>query len=100
MIHRIVQLRFRAEATADFTAIYEESNDRIRAFPGCLHLELWRDRDDPRRFFTYSRWASDADLEAYRASDLFRQTWARTKVLFSDRPLAYSLDAFAASRAQ
>jgi heme-degrading monooxygenase HmoA len=94
MIHRIVQLRFRAEATTEFTAIYQASNERIRAFPGCRHLELWRDRDDPRRFFTYSRWESEAALEAYRHSDLFRATWAKTKVLFSDRPLVYSLDGF------
>jgi quinol monooxygenase YgiN len=94
MIQRIVQLRFRPEATADFIAIFEASQDRIRAFPGCLHLELWRDRSDPRRFFTYSRWKSEAALEQYRHSDLFRSTWAKTKVLFSDRPVAYSLDRF------
>lgn len=92
MIHRIVQLRFRAEATTEFTAIFEASHEQIRRFPGCRHLELWRDRDDPRRFFTYSRWDSAAALEAYRHSDLFRTTWAKTKVLFSDRPVAYSLD--------
>ena len=94
MINRIVQLRFQAEATAEFIAIFEASQDRIRAFPGCLHLELWRDRADPRQFFTYSRWASEQALEEYRHSELFRGTWAKTKVLFSDRPRAYSLDAF------
>lgn len=94
MINRIVQLRFRPEATAEFIAIFEASQDRIRAFPGCLHLELWRDRSDPRLFFTYSHWESEEALASYRHSELFRTTWARTKVLFSDRPRAYSLDGY------
>jgi hypothetical protein len=29
-------------------------------------------------------------LEAYRSSELFEQTWAETKILFDDRPQAWS----------
>lgn len=92
MIRRIVKLTFTTENTAAFEQIFEESKDKIRAFPGCLHLELWRDRRQPEVYFTYSHWRSEDDLEAYRHSELFTRTWAATKALFGDRPAAWSVD--------
>ncbi len=91
-MRRIVRMAFRPEAVDDFLQIFEESKDKIRAFPGCLHLELWRDRSRPELCFTFSIWSGPEALEAYRHSDLFRTTWARTKVLFAERPQAWSLD--------
>ncbi len=42
--------------------------------------------------FTYSYWESEAHLNTYRHSDLFRETWAKTKVLFADKPEAWSIE--------
>ncbi len=91
-MRRIVRMAFRPEAVDAFLQIFEESKDKIRAFPGCLHLELWRDHSRPEVCFTYSLWTGPEALEAYRHSDLFRKTWARTKVLFAERPQAWSLE--------
>jgi (4S)-4-hydroxy-5-phosphonooxypentane-2,3-dione isomerase len=41
-------------------------------------------------FFTLSVWDSEASLNTYRHSDFFRTTWAKTKVLFSDKPAAWT----------
>ena len=90
MLVRIVRMTFREDALPDFHAIFDRSKAHIRAFPGNQHLELLRDPDNPAVRMTYSLW-NDADaLEAYRQSDLFRQTWAVTKVLFAERPVAFS----------
>ncbi len=91
MIKRIVKLSFREEETERFLAIFEESKDQIRQFPGCKHLELLRDVTTGNVFFTYSFWDSAEHLEAYRTSDLFKSTWSRTKKLFSDKPQAWSV---------
>lgn len=91
MIKRIVKLTFKRDKTADFLAIFDSSKDQIRAFPGCRHLELWREEGDPSVFFTYSYWEDEAALEQYRHSTLFRTTWKRTKALFADRPAAWSV---------
>jgi heme-degrading monooxygenase HmoA len=91
MIKRIVKLTFQPEKLPDFFGIYDESHELIRAFPGCQHLELFQVIDQPNICFTYSFWDSPEALEAYRHSDLFKATWARTKVLFSDRPEAWSV---------
>ncbi len=84
-------MTFDPERVDDFLAIFQESAPRIRAFPGCVHLELWRELPDSNILFTYSHWEGPEALEAYRQSDLFRTTWAKTKVLFAGKPEAWSV---------
>lgn len=91
MIKRIVKLSFQEEKIGAFLALFEETKDSIRSFPGCAHLELWNDLDEANVFFTYSYWESTDALEAYRHSALFKATWAKTKVLFNGRPRAWSV---------
>ncbi|MCF8247671.1 MAG: antibiotic biosynthesis monooxygenase [Saprospiraceae bacterium] len=90
MIKRIVKLTFKEEFLPDFMAIFEESKARIRAFDGNLHLELLQDAAQPNVLFTLSFWENEAALERYRQSGLFRATWAKTKVLFADKPAAWT----------
>ena len=95
MIQRIVKLTFRPEHTDEFEQIFEESKHHIRAREGCLRLELLRGTADPAIYFTYSYWRSEADLNAYRKSELFGRTWKRTKALFAARPEAWSTESLA-----
>ncbi|MCU0436597.1 MAG: antibiotic biosynthesis monooxygenase [Raineya sp.] len=91
MIVRIVRMFFQEDKTDDFLEIFEQSKHLIRHFEGCKHLELLRDADYKHIFCTYSYWESPEHLENYRQSDLFQSTWAKTKVLFNDKPIAFSL---------
>ncbi|MEQ8705253.1 MAG: antibiotic biosynthesis monooxygenase family protein [Phaeodactylibacter sp.] len=95
MIKRIVKLTFQPEKTDDFRAIFENSKALIRSFPGCHHLELWCNKNQPEVFFTYSYWEDEAALDRYRHSDLFKRTWAQTKVLFGGKPEAWSVEVIA-----
>lgn len=95
MITRIVKLTFQEEKTDDFLQIFEESKESIRQFPGCRHLELWREKKDLSVFFTYSCWESEEKLNRYRESEVFRQTWSRTRALFAKKPQAWSLEKIA-----
>lgn len=70
--------------------LFDASAPRIRAFPGCHHLELWQDERYPNVVTTYSHWEDAQALDQYRNSDLFRDTWSRTKPLFAARPEAHS----------
>ena len=58
---------------------------------GCKHVELMQDINNPTIFFTFSIWENPSDLEAYRQSELFKGVWAKTKVLFGDKPEAWSV---------
>lgn len=91
-IKRIVKLTFEEDKINDFLTIFEESKRHIRQMDGCEHLELWQSTNKKNVLFTYSFWDSEDALYAYRHSDLFKKTWAKTKVLFSDKPQAWSIE--------
>jgi len=91
MIKRIVKLHFEADQIETFQALFEATKAQIRAFPGCEHLELLQDLNQPHLFFTLSYWSEEAALERYRQSELFQTTWKKTKALFAGRPEAWSV---------
>jgi len=92
MLVRIVKMTFDPEKTSEFLANFEMHKIKIREFPGCNRLELLRDQNNTNIFFTYSYWDSPKDLDNYRHSDLFKMVWAQTKILFTAKPEAWSLD--------
>lgn len=83
-------MTFAPDTIDTFLKHFDASSPQIRAFPGCQHLELWRDADAPAVCTTYSHWDDANALDRYRESDLFRSTWATVKPLFADRPVAQS----------
>ena len=84
-------MEFHPHHVDDFLVHFNGIKDLIRDFPGVLHLELHRDASHPNVFYTYSKWEGEAQLEAYRNSDLFKVTWAEVKNWFGARPSAFSL---------
>lgn len=91
MVVRVVKMTFRPDEVERFLALFANWGPRIRAFPGCRHLELLRQADDPRVFFTYSHWDGPEDLEAYRASEVFAGVWPVVKTLFAEPAEAWTL---------
>jgi hypothetical protein len=92
MIKRIVKMTFQADKIEIFKVLFEARKEQIRGFNGCEYLELLQNVNQPNIFFTYSFWNSETDLNAYRDSELFKDTWAKTKVLFDEKPEAWSVD--------
>ena len=93
MIKRIVKMTFREEAVETFLKdVFEQSKDRIRAFPGCRHMELLQHTGQRNILFTFSFWDDEAALDNYRNSEFFRTTWEKTKVLFATKAEAWSVE--------
>lgn len=92
MFVRIVKMSFNEDKIDQFLDNFHQNKEKIRNFEGCLKLELYRDKKDKNIFFTYSYWNSEQDLENYRNSGLFKNVWAKTKLLFNKKPQAWSLD--------
>ena len=92
MITRIVKLTFQPEKVNDFLQIFESSHEKIRAFEGCSHLELLNDVANKNIFFTRSIWVGEESLLKYRNSALFETVWAKTKILFSAPPEAWTTE--------
>jgi quinol monooxygenase YgiN len=84
-------MHFRPGESAAFREVFDASKHKIRQFDGCQHLGLYNEAGDSDVFFTYSVWTSEAHLDAYRNSNLFRATWRKTRALFADKAQAWSL---------
>lgn len=91
MINRIVKLEFEATNIAAFKSIFEANKDKIMAFDGCHGVKLLQDIHHEHIFFTYSQWESQEHLDSYRSSELFASVWKKTKVLFNNKPFAWSV---------
>lgn len=91
MLTRIVKLTFKTEHITDFEELFEETKQYIQNYEGCRSLELLQDTNNPNIFFTYSKWNNAADLEKYRNSEFFNGVWSRTKLLFGEKPKAWSV---------
>ncbi len=92
MITRLVKMTFKEEYVEDFKTIFLSNCDLIRGSEGCNHLQFWQDIKNPSIFFTYSIWEKEEDLNNYRHSDLFKKVWSKTKVLFREKPEAWSVN--------
>jgi len=95
MFVRIVKMSFEPSKVDEFLINFEAKKNDIRAFNGCEFLELYRDKHNTNIFFTYSYWQTEADLEHYRHSELFKNIWSKTKPLFNAKPKAWRVDKLA-----
>jgi len=92
MIKRIVKMSFKPENIEAFKHIFETNWQRIKGCEGCEHVELLQDKNNPSIFFTYSLWQNEEYLNKYRDSELFKAVWAATKVLFNEKPEAWTVN--------
>lgn len=92
MIKRIVAMELLPGQEAAFLNIFNRAKLQIRAMHGCLGLEVLKGQDkDQLSIWTISFWESEEDLEHYRSSALFKETWTAVKPLFSGKAKAWTL---------
>jgi quinol monooxygenase YgiN len=92
MIIRIVKMTFIESCIDDFRKSVKSIAPTIRSFNGCHHLEILQDIHHKNIFFSYSHWESEADLNHYRSSDFFKETWSKVTEWFMHRPQAWSTE--------
>jgi len=92
MVKRIVRMHFYPEQTGMFEKIFDASKDKIMASKGCIGLELYTDLSQPEIYYTWSTWQTEEDLQLYRNSELFKNTWKKTKILFKEKAVAWTLN--------
>lgn len=91
MIIRIVKMTFKKNEVTAFLKLFASAKPKIRNFEGCSSLKLHQDLTNENIYYTISHWNQASDLEKYRNSEFFKKTWKDTKLLFADKPLAFSL---------
>lgn len=85
-------MSFEASKIEQFLKNFNQNKQKIRNFEGCSLLKILQDKNNSSIIFSYSYWESEAHLEAYRNSELFKQVWATTKIWFNNKPEAWSVD--------
>ena len=85
-------MSFQPEKVDDFKALFKANYKKIASFEGCSHVELLQDINNHSVFFTYSIWEDETCVENYRQSELFAGVWAATKLLFNNKPEAWSVE--------
>lgn len=90
MLKRVVRMTFQEDKVGAFLDNFNQNKEKIRTFPGCQHLELWKDENFNNIFITYSFWEDEVSLNQYRDSELFKSVWAAIKPLFLEKPSAFS----------
>lgn len=91
MLTRIVKMTFDPTKVEEFLHIFNKTKKEIRSMEGCTHLELMQDCDHPNSFSTVSHWVNEEALNNYRDSEVFKEVWPKTKLLFIAKPIAFSL---------
>jgi quinol monooxygenase YgiN len=91
MIKRIVRMTFQEDKTQAFEELFLATRDKIKATPGCLHLEWWQDLGDKNIYYTFSHWESEAHLADYKNTETFKWVWPKTKAMFAAPPQAWSV---------
>lgn len=90
MITRIVKLSFEPDQIGTFLDLFAQHALNMQDVAGCVSLQLLRDEKEEHLFFTVSVWRENYYLEQYRQSELFKSTWYKVKLLFRDRPQAWT----------
>ena len=92
MIIRIVRVKVAPQNVSTFQNYFKESFSKIRNFPGCCDLSLHADINQEGVVITFSEWESEAHLNVYRDSEVFKSTWEKVKPLFVAKPEAFSME--------
>jgi autoinducer 2-degrading protein len=66
-------IKVRPEHLRDFVEGAARHARRSAREPGCLRFEVLRDRDDPLTICFYEVFQSEADLDAHRQQDYYKQ---------------------------
>ena len=90
MLIRIVRMTFDPAQVPAFLALFDATMQQIRQRPGCRHLELWQDANQPAIYCTHSHWDDAAALDAYRRKDWDGAAILFEKRLFAAPPVAFS----------
>lgn len=91
MIIRLVKMEFSNDQRNKFENLFNERKEKIEGQEGCHSVRLFNDLKDNNVYFTYSVWDSENHLNQYRHSEFFKDTWAKTKSLFNEKPKAWSV---------
>lgn len=81
-----VQIDVKPEQHDAFVSYLQDEAATVRKLDGCERYDLYEDVTVDNRFLLYEEWASPEAFEAYRTSDLLKQSFAVLGPMMSGPP--------------
>lgn len=92
MIIRKVDLEIDPSKLDEFEEIFTSRNPSLNKVKGCHRVELIKHPELEFAYSTLSMWDSEDDLNNYRKSEYFGETWMKLKPLFTAKAKATTYD--------
>lgn len=81
-----VLLNVQPENQSRFIELIKEDRAASQQFEGCNHWEVYSDTTDPNNYLIYEEWETQAQFDAYKASDHFKQIGPKIFPLIAGDP--------------
>lgn len=92
MIIRKVDLEIDPRKIEEFEKIFTSRNPALNKVQGCHRVELIKHPEIEFGYSTLSMWDSEDDLNSYRNSVYFCETWKMLKPLFTTKAVAVTYE--------
>lgn len=67
-------------------------SNEVRRVSGCMHNDIFRDRNNDNIFYSYTIWSSEEDIERYLKSMYYKEIWGDIWDYFKKEPMAWKID--------
>ncbi len=64
----------------------------VRRVSGCMHNDIFRDKNKDNVFYSYTIWNSEEDIEKYLNSQYYKEIWNDLWDYFKIEPQAWKID--------
>ncbi len=81
-----VKVSVKPENKSDFINVMQDSIAISREFDGCQHFGLYQDVMDDTTLILYEEWETQAQFDAYKASDHFKESGKQLFALMNGAP--------------
>ncbi|OFY24093.1 MAG: hypothetical protein A2W98_14235 [Bacteroidetes bacterium GWF2_33_38] len=75
-----------------FATFMKPFQQKIRNFDGCIHHDIFPDKENDDIFYSYTIWKSESKVKKYRNSDLIKHISEAVMPKCTKEPIAWTVD--------
>ncbi len=92
MILRIVKMELNETKIELFEHFMDNLKEEKLKQDGCLHHDIFCDKDNSMMFFSYTIWATEKHLKKYKKTELFKEVTRTIRTLCVKEPIAWTVE--------
>ncbi len=92
MILRVVKMELIEKKVELFELFMKNLKDEKLKQEGCLHHDIFCDKDNSLIYFSYTIWATEKYLKKYKKTELFKEVTRTIRTLCFKEPIAWTVE--------